>query len=783
MQAVGMTAAETRREKWSFLGPWCDALRGLLATEGRFTEHSALGEYWWVTVRLPASASVDQFQVRDVRLLREALELLSLVALVDNEAWKQLLLECCQLKLDDENDTLDGDFAPRFLFQFDAAHLRYSALLPSTICRQFFLPRLPPRQDERMEDGCRASKGYQHALETILAFHRAAGGTQETVKKWRKIPYALHFVDLWGQGQPTMSAHLSYFLATLDEIRKHNAWLLGENDGENRLMLIDEAGNEAHGPPIRSEDDGSADGHYFAYDLESVQLCLGTIQISRELPNVLLTMLGMPRVAFSELQLSLEQDPQTGYFPPGQVHPRILAAHHRCGMLFNAMFCGKSITTRPNDQPQGVRRCAIESVVIPFFGMDDQIFSGLCCSLAEASMVRKLTLNGAFTNLTSAQRTWRWQWLAYALFSDASRSSIETLQLMGVRLSVDDVDAIAEVLSTNVPEPGVAPIAAETTHTQAGRPIEFVNTEKDTYIRMKESIASHNESTFMETVDGATFRVLQDDGESEWIHVLVPGRGNGLIARDRGQKVNLEDPLQPHRAPGGITSLSLSIDIDVEQGAALLPRLLHLIGRSLRMLSIRTIGSATLDFRAILQACPDLEQLFLDSVQIDLDAFMLKLESGNATIRCFGLAYFNAPTDVLTRFAEKLGDPSSTLANGMHELCLSADNEEMPMTDESVQAFLNVLESNHTLAYLDLLVLPALFDKYSADFVRHHQEPLAVEKEKLPLRCRLAFLSIVRGRGAATKGVMQQLDNHILTKIFDFAAICAKRTVCLRCDH
>ncbi|KAL4147587.1 hypothetical protein PRNP1_011341 [Phytophthora ramorum] len=773
-------------DKYAFLEPWCAVLRGRLTSEGRFSDHSALGEYWYVAVRPPPSLmAILNREASDVRVLREALELLSLVAIVDNEAWKFLLLQCCDLALDDD-DTLDGVFEPRFLLRFDAEHLRYSAVLPSATMRQFFLPRPALHRNNTAEDGTRTSAGFQDALFTILAFHRAAGGRQETVDRWRKIPYALQFTDFWHLGQPVLSAHLRALLVTLDDIRRHNEWLAGEGEAQRRALTLDEDGNESLGPLAYSEDDGAADGHYFAYELESVQMCLGTIQVSRDLPNVFLTTLGMPSLAISELQLSLEQDPQTGYFRPGEVHPRALAAHYRCGMLFNTIFCGRSITTRPNDQPRTVRRSSIESVVIPLFGMDDQTFSGLCSSLAEATEVRKLTINGVFRPLTPAQRTWRWQWLAYALFSDASRSSIEEINLMGVQLSNTDVDAIAQVLAANVPEPGQATDAAEAAYAEAGNTVEYVYIPKGTSVRIKESIASPNDSTSLETVDDFMFRLLQHDDNSDWVNVLVPGRGNGVVARNHVRRVAGDDLAalpRPRRAVNGITSLSLSIDNNAEQEMPVLVRLLGLVGRSLQRLSIQTTGSAALDVQAILKASPKLDQLFLDSVQLDLAAFMLQMENGSAKIRCFGLAYYNAPAEVITRFAKKLADPHSALANGIRELCLGADNEEFPMTDESVQAFLGVLKTNDKLMYLDLLVLPALIDRYAAAFRQHHQELLSVEKDKLPLRCRLAFLSVVRGHSTPVRDTLLHLDNNLLQIIFSFAAVSAKRTVCLRCDH
>ncbi|GMF21166.1 unnamed protein product [Phytophthora fragariaefolia] len=759
--------------KLALLEPWSEPLRGRLALE-------QLGERTWVLVRPPPSfMAILNREASDVRLLREALELLSLVAVVDNEAWRLVLRQWGGLELEDAA-ALDG---ARFLLRFDAEHVRYSASLPAATLRQLFLPRPPLHCSRAAHDGARSSAGYQDALLAILAAHRAAGGRQEAVNRWRTIPYALQFVDLWNVGQPVLATHLSSLLVALDEVRKHNEWLTGARGAEHRPLLLDEQGNETHGPLTRCEDDGSADGHYFAYELEFVHMCFGTISVSRNLHTVLLAALGMPRVVLSELQFALKQE---NYFLLGEVHPRTLAAYHRSGMLFNTMFGGRSITARPNSQPQTIRRSAIESVVMPVFDMDDQAFSGLCASLAEASGVRKLALGNAFRHAPPDQRTRRWQWLAYALFSEASCSSIEDVDLTGIQLSNADVDAIAEVLAAKVPEPGQATDAAEAAYAEGGRTVEYVFVPKGTVVRIKKSIASRNEITTMKTVDDFIFRLLQSDSEGEWVNVLVPGRGNGVIASELVCRPSDDDAkalLLPSRATGGITSFSFLISGSVEQEMSVLLRFLQLVGRSLQKLSIGAVRSMALDVRGILQACPKLEQLFLNSVQIDLDALVVEVENGNATPRCLALECCKSPADVITRFAKKLGDPNSALANGMRELCLNVDNEEFPMTEEIVKTFLDVLKTNHKLIHLELLVLPPLFDKYSAAFHAHHQEPLCVEKEKLPLRCRLAFLSVIRGHSTPANDTFLHVDNHLLHHIFTFAAVSAKRSICLRCDH
>ncbi|ETO99636.1 hypothetical protein F441_22947 [Phytophthora nicotianae CJ01A1] len=135
--------------------------------------------------------------------------------------------------------------------------------------------------------------------------------------------------------QSALSANWSELLATTDEIKKHN---------EERVV----------------------DG-YFTYKLECIQLCIGTTPVSREPPDVALSMLELPDLAISELQLALEQELQIGFFRLGEVHPSDLTAQCHC--------------------------------------VDDQIFSGLCASLVDASRVHKLTINGAFRSLTPAQCT------------------------------------------------------------------------------------------------------------------------------------------------------------------------------------------------------------------------------------------------------------------------------------------------------------------------------------------------------------------------------------------
>ncbi|KAF4042441.1 hypothetical protein GN244_ATG05337 [Phytophthora infestans] len=358
-------------------------------------------------------------------------------------------------------------------------------MLPSATLRQFFLTKTEDQTSD-----------FQEAISALLRLHNRR---QEIIK----ISYTVEFTDLWHLGQSVLSAHWSELLATLNDIKKHNT-----------QRVLD---------------------RYFTYEQESVQLCLGTIPVSRELPIASLAMLKIPDLTISELQLAMQQELPIRFFRPGEMHKQLLAQYH-CSKLFNAIYCGQGPI--------------IQSLVIPMFAVDDQVFSGLCTSLVDALRVHELTINGAFQSLTPTQRTWRWQLLTYALFSDASRSSIKELNLIGVQLSQHDVDAIAQVLATNLPEPDQ--------HSEDNN-VEFVYVPKGANVTIIQSITSPNSVATLETFDDLVLRLLQNDEKHGRLNVLVPGRGNGVLSSDGVYKV-----LHQTSNSVEITSLSLSIDSNAE---------------------------------------------------------------------------------------------------------------------------------------------------------------------------------------------------------------------------
>ncbi|KAG6623499.1 Secreted RxLR effector peptide protein [Phytophthora cinnamomi] len=104
-------------------------------------------------------------------------------------------------------------------------------------------------------------------------------------------------------------------------------------------------------------------------------------------------------------------------------------------------------------------------------------------------------------------------------------------------------------------------------------------------------------------------------------------------------------------------------------------------------------------------------------------------------------------------------------------------------TEEDVAALLQLLETNRTLEYLEV-VAPLEYDSYFDEFRAYHLQAMWAPRETLSLENKAAFLSVVSVRKAFTEtstkrsrqgspranGPVNEFDQLVLSKIFGFAA-------------
>lgn len=90
-------------DRWDFLRPWCERVRGLLTIRRRDNKSWANTFVRWpVTVMVNLSLREDAMSPAKLRAIRESLLLLTLVAQVAPSAWKYVLVKHCGLQDDFE---------------------------------------------------------------------------------------------------------------------------------------------------------------------------------------------------------------------------------------------------------------------------------------------------------------------------------------------------------------------------------------------------------------------------------------------------------------------------------------------------------------------------------------------------------------------------------------------------------------------------------------------------------------------------------------------------------
>lgn len=293
------------------------------------------------------------------------------------------------------------------------------------------------------------------------------------------------------------------------------------------------------------------------------------------------------------------------------------------------MFFNHSIDVAHNTQELGHMieqvLCASERRLEDVVELDEVILScpdpwspdlgRLLSAVSESRTIKKLTLPLDIHSIGDL-RTWTWERVAYALFSPQARtrSSITEVALSGCDMSLQDAEAIANVLASDDPVrylfgrgrgsgdpngPGSDRSASETWMLKRGAIVTLLPMHAYDHFR------SYSASWTLPTeVHGV--KILGVSVGSQ-LPVLVPGYGVCEVNRDDLHSVGDTDG--PDRRQGGVASLQLEFFGD--DALAGLPRFLEVVGSSLKRLEIEIESDEDMDVQRILRACPNLDTLII----------------------------------------------------------------------------------------------------------------------------------------------------------------------------
>ncbi|KAG1706832.1 hypothetical protein DVH05_027684 [Phytophthora capsici] len=705
---------------WSFLYPWCRVLRGKLHLEGRTAENSARWEYHWVAVRLPHSP--DEADVNALRRIREALDLLARVAIVDNAAWRALLVQQCRVPRDEDDQPLDCELHPRFRFVFNEKFVETGAVSPAAVCKRFFLSA----------DGQRGSDEYLEARRVLADLEASQGKTQF-------VPVELQF-ELLTLPDEVLEAHLRDLNTMLRILRVRR--------GETRV------------------------GEFLPLRLDSIRLDVGGVDISWSLTQRLTSLLssGLP---FSLFAFSIKKATAENY---GRMQESV-------GRFLQTVLCGH---VRGGQTLDDAGPCGVETLSVGCHDCDDWQFAALCSAIAFASVTTHLRLYGVFHMSDAPEvRKWKWQWLTYALFRTSAESSVARALITAAQLTHEDTLAIATTIHANSPPTAALDeIAREENmlslqdwkHDAVGHFLEGTELTP-----IYPEIGNNGEVRLASILlERASWLHIVHD-EDDHIDVVLPGFG--IVRVDKLHQVGQQQQKRQDNSLFGLKGLTLALGVHFgEDGGQVLADFLHLIGSRLLSLAIYAVGSYPISMASIGQACPRLTDLFLEGIELaNPNDFCMEAEQTNLKLNCLGLVNVFSTNDQISRLAETMGTPSSHIAKHISELGLSGSETSCTIDESNVRALLNMLKTNRKLTYLSIGISPELQISHHEAFQQYHGKSLPVVKSKVSLAAKMAFLSAVRNE-MCLNSAANALDDSVLSIILEFASTCATRAVTIHYD-
>ncbi|TYZ61115.1 hypothetical protein PybrP1_005091 [[Pythium] brassicae (nom. inval.)] len=760
-------------ERWAAVLPWCKFARGRLEVEERpvRADRSLLRAPWWLLVTLPKTRRGAG--AAHIPRLREALELLALVAHADDAAWRRLLRDQCGVFFDAHERVQQRQrLAPRFLFVLDD-HTRETVMWPATVCGKLFF---------RLGAGV-ASQDFLDARQHVLD---AVVGPGAGLWSAPPVPFCLYFAPR-AMDPTAFTTYLHSVLRVVHALLAHQTGA-GAPAAARKHVLSDRAGG-VDGDDACSDPDG---GTVHPFELEAIQLNLSEFEITEAAARVLAEIFGLGvRVACLQLPLKASDFIDDDACPRQALAACLNAAVGGRATYFDEPDESPDAPDMPRAGRTTPRAYAVEALVVNDGSVDDRRFAALCSALVEATCVHELTLESVFLHDSARARSVKWKWLAYALFSQESRSSVRKLVISDASLLPEDVAAVASVLSAAYPAKELLDplwsLDDQLRDAVRDDDAHSVVLDKGAVVCL-EPVCSEAEwlSTSVVLHERASFVVMNNNPASEWVEVLVPGYGKCWVHRHFARTVQTRqedagDWVLVHQC-GKITSFTLALDRVEDSQGQTVAALFRLIGSELTALTIQASRLHGDCLVAILRSCPKLEMLTLNGAQVDsMDVFVRAYEKHECRITSLTLKDFRVDVPSFARFAAALADRRHRAAQHLRELCLGSYDRHRPLDSDSLLAFLVMLEKNATLEYLELHIDSSLFDVYAPSLLRHHNRLLPPSlAAPIPVECQAAFLDLFRATtGSGRPARVQRPDNNALARIFAFAAAQPTRRICL----
>ncbi|TMW67572.1 hypothetical protein Poli38472_011192 [Pythium oligandrum] len=365
------------------------------------------------------------------------------------------------------------------------------------------------------------------------------------------------------------------------------------------------------------------------------------------------------------------------------------------------------------------------------------------------------------------------RWLAYACCSRASRNSLRALTLGTLRLNEACMEAVMEVIDAEDPALLLRDVPDPPEY-----PNQFAKVEDQAALQCPLGDETWFSAGDLHISPASMYRVIGRDISKALLQIIVPGLGPCLIKQSGVQVTRLD---VSNTSPSQISSLDISSAND-DQCA---PELIMAIGESLQVLQFSSIQRDRVNngvITNILASCPNLRTLRIDRANwTTVDPLLRYYGRPSELCRLTSLCLWGVvlPSFEVERLMEALANSESLIAHKLQELVLAVvfPTAESPGLDEKcARKCVSMLQSNRKLEYVQIKVQSDTLQALKTEFASLNGYLTSRRLEKLPIRQKCAFFSVIQHPDNRSRAV-GQLDSRCMSRIFGFFGFFRPRRV------
>ncbi|POM63538.1 Hypothetical protein PHPALM_21042 [Phytophthora palmivora] len=414
------------------------------------------------------------------------------------------------------------------------------------------------------------------------------------------------------------------------------------------------------------------------------------------------------------------------------------------GVLLTSLVCGRSFAGHWEEccVPLLHSRGNMKHLDVAFARNSAAGPAGICSAMLKSSLIESLTVNMG----TLGDEFWwlnqaRWGWLAYALWSSESISSVQSAKVTNIRLSRSAVASVALALTNCYPPSTQDQNMLETSS------YGFIDVQRGA--KLRPGGLDDNDSDNLMMISSCRCRARYNPGEmGDQAEIIVPGNGVCTLQLGDGANTFVPDYVEQRFMLDRSHVQTLRFKFFLVENPALVTDLLALIGSnlcSLKMGIYWTGRHCSILLDHVATACPRLEDLYLTDFDVTL--------SSSKELRNWGLKKMVIQScEEVVGLTDYLSDPLNRMSLELKELEI-----KIPRSNQISSVYIDALAA-------------------------HNGEYIAVMKEELPLECKSAMVSVVEsgnceGYHSNDAKSVQCLNDTLMRLIFAFAATPMCRTV------